>query len=347
MPAGAARGTPGSGVAIRGITEQEVVPLGKFARQHGLEMRFIEYVPIGADPWERGKVYFAHEIMEQREREIAPLVPADNYDPRAPAIDFVYTEGGGRIGIIASGSRPFCMSCNRIRLTSDGKLRNGLFALDEVDVKSLFRGGAADETIQEAIRKNVHAKWEGHEINSARFVKPQRTMHAIGAEPYMHDGRYNSLGNVLFFFRGIQRSGSTGLPLDIESLQGVAFKEMTDLLAFLEALSGEEPNNNPPELPKASAPTSSVCRLSQSRFVGTSGWRGVNAGVPGLWLSGVGAIRDPTGEITTEKRPPRRRPAPCNARASSDLAGPPTVWPYMPRPIVASRAIAISRISGT
>jgi cyclic pyranopterin phosphate synthase len=167
-------------VSIRGITEYEVVPLAKFAREHGLEMRFIEYMPIGADHWERGKVYFAHEIMEQLEREVCPLVPADDYDPRAPAMDFVYTDGGGRIGIIASISRPFCLSCNRIRLTSDGKLRNCLFALNEVDVKGLLRSGASDETIQEVIRKNVHDKWEGHEINTSRFIKPPRTMHAIG-----------------------------------------------------------------------------------------------------------------------------------------------------------------------
>src|SRR5208283_3053257 len=119
-------------VSMRGLTEHEVVPLAKFAREHDLEMRFIEYMPIGAEQWERGKVYFAHEIMEQLEREIAPLMPADDYDPRAPAMDFVYTDGGGRIGMIASVSRPFCMSCNRIRLTSDGKLRNCLFALKEV-----------------------------------------------------------------------------------------------------------------------------------------------------------------------------------------------------------------------
>ncbi|MBY0522134.1 MAG: GTP 3',8-cyclase MoaA [Gemmataceae bacterium] len=167
-------------VSIRGVTEHEVVPLAKFAREHGLEMRFIEYMPIGADHWERGKVYFAHEIMDTLEREVAPLVPAADYDPRAPAMDFVYTDGGGRVGIIASVSRPFCMSCNRIRLTSDGKLRNCLFALDEIDVKGLLRSGAPDGQIQEAIQRSVHSKWEGHEINTARFVKPQRTMHAIG-----------------------------------------------------------------------------------------------------------------------------------------------------------------------
>jgi cyclic pyranopterin phosphate synthase len=143
-------------------------------------MRFIEYMPIGAEQWERGKVYFAHEILEQIERDVAALVPAENYDPRAPAMEFQYTDGVGRVGIIASVSRPFCMKCNRLRLTSDGKLRNCLFALDEVDVKGMLRGGGADAEIAEVIRKNVWAKWEGHEINTARFMKPLRTMHAIG-----------------------------------------------------------------------------------------------------------------------------------------------------------------------
>jgi cyclic pyranopterin phosphate synthase len=167
-------------VSIRGITETEVVPLARFARTHGLEMRFIEYMPIGADNWERAKVYFAHEIMEQLEKEVAPLVPVEDYDPRAPAMEFRYTDGGGRVGMIASVSRPFCMSCNRVRLTADGKLRNCLFALDEVDVKHLLRANAPSQAIRDVIRGNVRAKWEGHEINTARFIKPLRTMHAIG-----------------------------------------------------------------------------------------------------------------------------------------------------------------------
>jgi GTP 3',8-cyclase len=167
-------------VSIRGLTEQDVVPLAHFARAHGLEMRFIEYMPIGAEAWERSKVYFAHEILDQIEQEVAPLVPALDYDPRAPAMEFQYSDGLGRIGIIASVSRPFCMSCNRLRLTSDGKLRNCLFALNEVDVKALLRGCPDDTQLAEMIRQNVRDKWEGHEINTARFVKPIRTMHAIG-----------------------------------------------------------------------------------------------------------------------------------------------------------------------
>ncbi len=72
------------------------------------------------------------------------------------------------------------MSCNRLRLTSDGKLRNCLFALDETDVRALLRGGATDEAIARAIRESVASKWEGHEINTARFIQPERLMHSIG-----------------------------------------------------------------------------------------------------------------------------------------------------------------------
>jgi GTP 3',8-cyclase len=167
-------------VSIRGFTEQEVAPLARFAREHDLEMRFIEYMPIGADHWERNKVYFAHEILDQLEHEIGPLVPAEDYDPRAPAMEFRYLDGKGCVGIIASVSRPFCLSCNRVRLTADGKLRNCLFALDEVDLKPLLRGGAPDHQIAAMVRSNVATKWEGHEINTARFIKPLRTMHSIG-----------------------------------------------------------------------------------------------------------------------------------------------------------------------
>jgi cyclic pyranopterin phosphate synthase len=167
-------------VAIRGFIEHDAVPLARFCREHGFEMRFIEYMPIGAEAWERAKVFFAHELLDLLEREIGPLVPAKDYDPRAPAMDFDYTDGGGRVGMIASVSRPFCRSCNRVRLTADGKLRNCLFALDEVDVKRFLRDALDDTALAEVIRGNVHEKWEGHEINTARFVKPERTMHAIG-----------------------------------------------------------------------------------------------------------------------------------------------------------------------
>ena len=77
-------------------------------------------------------------------------------------------------------SRPFCLNCNRIRLTADGKLRYCLFAIEETDVKGLLRGGASDEEIAALIRRTVAGKWEGHEINTARFVAPPRPMYSIG-----------------------------------------------------------------------------------------------------------------------------------------------------------------------
>ena len=108
-------------------------------------MRFIEYMPLDGGLWEREKVLFAAEILDRLTQEIGPLVPSPDQDPRAPAIDYDYVDGGGRIGMIASVSRPFCMSCNRVRLTSDGKLRNCLFSLEETDIRGLLRGGAGDD----------------------------------------------------------------------------------------------------------------------------------------------------------------------------------------------------------
>jgi cyclic pyranopterin phosphate synthase len=167
-------------VAIRGFAELDVVPLARYCRDNGFELRFIEYMPIGAEAWERDKVFFADEILELVRRSVGAIEPA-NSDPTAPAVDYRYRDGGPIVGVIASVSRPFCQHCNRLRLTADGKLRNCLFALDETDVKPLIRTGTLDDNaLAEAIRRSVWAKWEGHEINTAKFVKPHRTMHAIG-----------------------------------------------------------------------------------------------------------------------------------------------------------------------
>jgi cyclic pyranopterin phosphate synthase len=168
-------------VAVRGLTEDEIVPFGHFARQTGVEIRFIEFMPLDADnAWQREKVLFAHEIVETLEREIMPLVPRPGQDPHAPAREFVFADGVGKIGFISSVSRPFCMSCDRFRITADGKLRNCLFSLEETDVKTLLRSGAGDSEIAQAIRDSIAAKKEGHEINTARFIQPERPMYSIG-----------------------------------------------------------------------------------------------------------------------------------------------------------------------
>ncbi|MCA9054423.1 MAG: GTP 3',8-cyclase MoaA, partial [Planctomycetaceae bacterium] len=168
-------------VSVRGVTEEEIVPLGRFARETGCEVRFIEYMPLDADnAWERDKVLFAGEIIEILSREIAPLTAIADQNPQAPASDFEFEDGVGRIGFIASVSQPFCLSCNRFRLTADGKLRNCLFSLEETDIRSLLRGGATDEEVVAAVRSSIAAKKEGHEINTARFIQPDRPMYSIG-----------------------------------------------------------------------------------------------------------------------------------------------------------------------
>jgi cyclic pyranopterin phosphate synthase len=168
-------------VAVKNLVEPDVVPLARYARENGFEVRYIEFMPLDAQNlWDRGKVLLADEIIETLSREIAPLEPVPDPDPRAPASEYAFADGIGRVGFIASVSRPFCLNCNRIRLTADGKLRYCLFAIEEDDVKSLMRSGASDEEIAALIRRNLAAKWEGHEINSAKFVPPPRPMYSIG-----------------------------------------------------------------------------------------------------------------------------------------------------------------------
>jgi cyclic pyranopterin phosphate synthase len=168
-------------VAVKDLVEPDLVPLARYGRENGFEIRFIEFMPLDAQGlWDRGRVLLADEILETLSREIAPLIEIPDRDPRAPATEYRYADGIGTIGFIASVSRPFCQDCNRIRLTADGKLRYCLFALEETDVRGLLRSGASDDEIAHLIRSTVRAKWEGHEINTARFVAPPRPMYAIG-----------------------------------------------------------------------------------------------------------------------------------------------------------------------
>ena len=168
-------------VAVKGLVEPDIVPLARYGRENGMEVRFIEFMPLDAQGiWDRASVLTAGEIVETLAREISPLIEIPDADPRAPATEYRYADGCGRVGFIASVSRPFCLNCNRIRLTADGHLRYCLFAIEETDVRALLRGGAADDEIEQAIRATVQAKWEGHEINSARFVAPPRPMYSIG-----------------------------------------------------------------------------------------------------------------------------------------------------------------------
>ena len=168
-------------VSVRGVTEDEIVPFGEFARKTGLEVRFIEFMPLDAEnAWEREKVLFAHEIIEKLSRELQPLTPLNQHALSAPATEFQFADGIGRIGFIPSVSQPFCANCNRFRLTADGKMRNCLFSLEETDIKTLIRNNASEDEILAAVRQSIGEKKEGHEINTARFIQPDRPMYSIG-----------------------------------------------------------------------------------------------------------------------------------------------------------------------
>lgn len=168
-------------IAIRGLTEDEILPLADFARQRQLELRFIEFMPLDADQrWETEKVLSANEVRRTLETEWGPLRPAPRPDPNQPAVDFEYADGRAKVGFIRPVSEPFCGDCNRLRLTSEGQVRNCLFSDDEFDVRALLRSGGTDQAIAELVRRCVGAKKPGHGIESIGFLRPRRSMHQIG-----------------------------------------------------------------------------------------------------------------------------------------------------------------------
>lgn len=168
-------------VAMKGITEAEVVPLGRFAREHDLELRFIEFMPLDAeDRWQSDLVLDGEAIRRILEDAFSPLVPVERSDPSQPAIDYCFADGVGRIGFINPISQPFCQDCNRLRITSEGQVRNCLFSTVEWDARNLLRGDASDEEIAQLIRECVARKKPGHGIDSPDFIKPDRAMYQIG-----------------------------------------------------------------------------------------------------------------------------------------------------------------------
>ncbi len=168
-------------VAVKNLVEPDIVPMARYCRERGFEPRYIEFMPLDAQSlWDRRKVLTSDEILSMIAAEIGEVVPVPDADPRAPATEYRYADGGGTLGVVASVTRPFCLNCNRLRLTSDGKLRYCLFAIEETDVRDLLRADSTDGQIQDRIRRNISEKWIGHEINSSKFIPPPRPMYSIG-----------------------------------------------------------------------------------------------------------------------------------------------------------------------
>jgi cyclic pyranopterin phosphate synthase len=165
-------------VLMAGINDDEVVDFATFGREHGVEVRFIEFMPLDADgTWSHERVVPGDAIVAAIDA-VHPLVA----EPRGadPAQRFHYADGLGCIGIIPTVTDAFCDTCDRVRLTAEGGLRNCLFALEEHDLRALLRAGASDDELSAAMVESVGQKWAGHQINQVHFIRPARSMSQIG-----------------------------------------------------------------------------------------------------------------------------------------------------------------------
>ena len=168
-------------VVMRGVNDDEIVDFAAFGRDKGVQVRFIEFMPLDAQQaWTNEQVVTQDEIVERID-DVFPLeaVPS-SIRGSARAARWRYLDGGGEIGVIPSVTHAFCDSCDRVRLTAEGSLRNCLFAPDELDLRALLRGGASDDDLADAIRGEVGAKWAGHQINQVHFIRPSKSMSQIG-----------------------------------------------------------------------------------------------------------------------------------------------------------------------
>jgi cyclic pyranopterin phosphate synthase len=166
-------------VAMRGFTEDEVLPFARFAREHPYEVRFIEFMPLDADhAWTPDSVLTGNEVRALIDEHF-PL-EATPREPHATARVYRFADGRGSIGFINPVSEPFCGDCNRIRLTADGKLRTCLFSLNETDLRAPMRAGATDADLEHIVREAVWRKELKHHVNEPGFIQPARSMSAIG-----------------------------------------------------------------------------------------------------------------------------------------------------------------------
>ena len=166
-------------VVQRGVNDDEIIALAAYGRAKGVEVRFIEFMPLDAQGhWMSEAVVGQDEIVTT----INNVFPLEQLPARgaAPADRWRYVDGNGTVGVIPTVTKPFCGDCDRVRLTADGQFRTCLFATDEFDVRSMVRNGATDDDIESLLRRAVGEKWAGHRIGQVTFVRPRRSMSQIG-----------------------------------------------------------------------------------------------------------------------------------------------------------------------
>ena len=166
-------------VIQRGVNDDEIVDLATFGRERGVEMRFIEFMPLDAEGnWDSKHVLSQDEIVSA----IQKVYPLEQMPARgaAPADRWRYLDGRGVVGVIPTVTKPFCGDCDRVRLTADGQFRTCLFATEEFDLISMLRNEGTDDQIADAIIAAVATKWAGHRIGQVNFIRPKRNMSQIG-----------------------------------------------------------------------------------------------------------------------------------------------------------------------
>ncbi len=168
-------------VSIRGLTEQDILPLAKFCRTHCFQLRFIEFMPLDAeDVWSREDVLTGREVRQVIETYIGELSLNEPTDPGQPSTDYSYVDGSGVVGFINPVSQPFCDRCDRLRLTADGQFRNCLFSTTDWDARTLLRVGGTDEELRNLLAECVGKKHFSHGIGTETFQRPSRAMYQIG-----------------------------------------------------------------------------------------------------------------------------------------------------------------------
>lgn len=168
-------------VAMRGVTEAEVIDFAHLARRTGYRVRWIEFMPLDADQiWRKEDILTGGEIKVIIESEFGPLVPVTGGDASETARRYTFSDGVGEVGFINPVSEPFCSQCDRIRLTADGQLRTCLFAQTETDLRTILRASDDDEALAQAMRVAVWHKELKHYIGDTRFRRSARSMSMIG-----------------------------------------------------------------------------------------------------------------------------------------------------------------------
>lgn len=166
-------------VLLRDHNDDEILAFADFARRTGRVVRFIEFMPLDADgAWRRDRLVPGQEVFE-RISSVWPLEPVEG-GGAAPAELFRFADRSGEIGLISSVTQPFCGTCDRLRLTAEGSLRNCLFSDREFPVRDMLRQGSEDEDLALAFRQAVWSKFPGHGINEPGFLQPARSMSMIG-----------------------------------------------------------------------------------------------------------------------------------------------------------------------